>query len=127
MADEFKGLARLPGFVVPRRYDLRLKPDLSTCKFDGFVEIDVEILQETRNIVLNAADLSVSNDGNSLWLKKSENGAASVVLRPSSVNLFEENDILALGFDDVLPLGKATLGIGFQGILNDQMKGFYRR
>ncbi|KAF3775501.1 Aminopeptidase M1 [Nymphaea thermarum] len=126
MADEFKGLARLPGFVVPRRYDLRLKPDLSTCKFDGFVEIDVEIMQETRNIVLNAADLSVSNDGNSLWLKKSENGAASVVLRPSSVNLFEENDILALGFDDVLPLGKATLGIGFQGILNDQMKGFYR-
>lgn len=127
MADEFKGMARLPGSVIPRRYDIRLKPDLSTCKFDGFVEIDVEILQETRHIVLNAADLSVSCDGNSVWLKKSENGAAPVVLRPSSVNLVEESDILALGFDEALPLGKATLGIGFQGTLNDQMKGFYRR
>lgn len=39
----------------------------------------------------------------------------------------EEDEILVLGFDGVLPIGEGFLGIRFDGTLNDQMKGFCRR
>ena len=55
----FKGQPRLPKFAVPKRYDIHLKPDLTTCKFSGSVSIDVNIVDDTRFIVLNAAELSV--------------------------------------------------------------------
>lgn len=59
--EQFKRQPRLPKFAVPKRYDLKLKPDLSSCKFIGFVEIDLQIASETEFIVLNAADLSFEN------------------------------------------------------------------
>lgn len=60
--DQFKGQPRLPKFSVPKRYDVRLKPDLSACTFAGSVSIDLDIVADTKFIVLNAADLSVKSD-----------------------------------------------------------------
>jgi len=59
--DQFKGEPRLPKFAVPKRYDLRLNPDLIACTFIGTVAIDLDIVADTRFIVLNAADLSVND------------------------------------------------------------------
>lgn len=39
----------------------------------------------------------------------------------------EEDEILVLEFSEVLPLEMGVLAIGFEGTLNDKMKGFYRR
>ncbi|XP_058093294.1 aminopeptidase M1-like isoform X3 [Magnolia sinica] len=71
---QFKGQPRLPKFVVPKRYDLKLRPDLSACKFTGTVNIDVDVTAKTRFIVLNAADLSI-NDG-SVWFKTQQSHKA---------------------------------------------------
>lgn len=49
------------------------------------------------------------------------------ILWPKSVDLHAEDETLVLSFDDVLPLGEAILRMEFQGTLNDQMRGFYRR
>lgn len=57
--DQFKGQPRLPKFALPKRYDIYLKPDLCLCKFSGSVSIDIDILSDTRFLVLNAADLLV--------------------------------------------------------------------
>lgn len=57
--DRFRGQPRLPKFAVPKRYDISLKPDLCLCKFSGSVAIDIDILSDTRFLVLNAADLHV--------------------------------------------------------------------
>lgn len=59
--DQFKGQPRLPKFAVPKRYDIRLKPDLVACRFAGSVAVTVDIVAATSFIVLNAAELSVSN------------------------------------------------------------------
>jgi puromycin-sensitive aminopeptidase len=59
--EKFKGQPRLPKFAVPKRYDIRLKPDLSACNFTGFVSIDLDIVAGTNFIVLNAAELSVAS------------------------------------------------------------------
>ena len=49
------------------------------------------------------------------------------VLEPCKVDLVEEDEILVLEFSEKLPIGDGVLAIGFEGTLNDKMKGFYRR
>jgi puromycin-sensitive aminopeptidase len=56
---QFRGQARLPRFAAPRRYELRLRPDLVACTFSGSVAITVAVSAPTRFLVLNSADLSV--------------------------------------------------------------------
>jgi puromycin-sensitive aminopeptidase len=43
------------------------------------------------------------------------------------VVIFKEDGILVLGFAKKLPLGKGVLKMDFNGTLNDEMRGFYRR
>ncbi|XP_077240350.1 aminopeptidase M1 [Tasmannia lanceolata] len=119
--EQFKGQARLPKFAIPKRYELKLKPDLSACKFTGTLEITVDIVGETKFIVLNAADLSIQDASISF-----RNLSSNKEFWPSEVVLVEQDEILVLGFYDVLPLGDGILTLVFAGTLNDQMKGFYR-
>lgn len=49
------------------------------------------------------------------------------VFQPSKIEIFEEDDLLVLEFSETLPIGLGVLAIEFEGILNDKMKGFYRR
>ncbi|KAL3013375.1 hypothetical protein AAZX31_06G049800 [Glycine max] len=119
--DQFKGKPRLPKFAVPKRYDLRLKPDLVAHRFAGSVAVHLDIVPATSFIVLNAAELSVSNDAVSFT-----NQDSSKVIKPSRVELFENDEILVLEFPEELPIGFGVLSIRFEGILNDRMKGFYR-
>lgn len=55
---QFRGQPRLPKFASPKRYDLWLKPDLDACKFSGSVDIDVDVISDTKFLVLNAAELT---------------------------------------------------------------------
>ncbi|PWA60435.1 hypothetical protein CTI12_AA379010 [Artemisia annua] len=120
--EEFRCKARLPTFAIPKRYDLYLKPDLHTCKFSGRVHISLDIVQETKIIVLNAADLSVDPKSVHFQSKDDDDDVEAV-----EVELFEDDEILVLEFAKTLPLGLGILSISsFQGTLNDQMKGFYR-
>ena len=41
---------RLPRTVLPRRYDLRLAPDLEAATFAGTVAIEVEVQAPTREV-----------------------------------------------------------------------------
>ncbi|KAJ4769821.1 Aminopeptidase M1 [Rhynchospora pubera] len=120
--EQFKGKARLPDFVVPKVYDLFLKPDLSSsCKFAGAVQIAVDVVAATRFVVLNASDLAVEDGSVSFKAKSS-----SQELRPVNIVSVEEDEILIIQFSEVLPTGEGILSIGFQGTLTDKMKGFYR-
>lgn len=48
-------------------------------------------------------------------------------LEPTKVELVEADEILVLEFAETLPTRMGVLAIGFEGVLNDKMKGFYRR
>ena len=48
-------------------------------------------------------------------------------LAPKEVVFFDDDEILVLGFSKDLPLGEGVLSMKFNGTLNDQMRGFYRR
>ncbi|KAL8166503.1 hypothetical protein V2J09_008002 [Rumex salicifolius] len=118
---QFKGQPRLPQFSVPKRYDVNLKPDLVACKFAGDVSIDVDIVSPTKFLVLNAADLDVDSNSVSFTSR-----SASQEVRALGIGFVKEDEILVVEFADELPMGVGVLKIRFEGILNDQMKGFYR-
>ncbi|XP_073014330.1 aminopeptidase M1-B-like [Typha latifolia] len=119
--EQFKNQARLPKFAFPRRYDLFIKPDLSACVFSGTVLIAVEVVAETRFLVLNAADLAIDRDS-----VRFKNHKSDQEIRPSEIILVEEDEILVLGFLGALPIGEGIVTIEFTGTLNDKMRGFYR-
>lgn len=108
---------RLSPAVVPRSYRLRLRPDLAAATFSGTVEISIEITEPVASIVVNAIELDVE--------------PASLViggqtLRSGVPVLDETYETATFTFDAVLPVGPATLGVSFRGVLNDQLRGFYR-
>ncbi|KAK9081553.1 hypothetical protein Syun_030877 [Stephania yunnanensis] len=120
--EQFKRQPRLPKFANPRRYDLTLQPNLDSRKFNGSVEIDVEIVSETRFLVLNAADLAIERDSVSFKSRTTDREE----FRALGVELVEEDEILVIEFDGVINVGEGRLRIQYQGTLNDRMKGFYR-
>lgn len=116
---QFRGQPRLPKFAIPKRYDLKLKPDLAACKFAGAVQISVDVVSDTKFLVLNAAELSVNP-------KSVTFASANKVAEAVEVELFAEDEIVVLEFKENLPIGVGVLNMEFEGTLNDRMKGFYR-
>ncbi|XP_068650425.1 aminopeptidase M1 [Aristolochia californica] len=119
--ETFIGQARLPKFATPKRYDIKLKPDLSACTFAGTLVVELDVVLETKFLVLNATELVI---GNSSVVFKVSNSDKEIC--PKEIVLVEDDEILILGFDEFLPLGRGALAISFEGTLNDKMRGFYR-
>ena len=107
----------LPQNVRPRRYSLRLQPDLSTFTFSGHQTVDIEVLEPTSSIVMNAMELEIG--GGSVNV----NGS---VLEADSISLDSENETATMEFGRELAPGPAQLEMSFTGVLNDKLLGFYR-
>jgi aminopeptidase N len=108
---------RLSRTVIPRHYDLVLTPDLGAATFTGEVAVSVDVAEPVDEVVLNALDLEIH--------------AATAVLgdderRHARVELRRDEQRAALHFDEPLPAGACRLELGFSGILNDKLQGFYR-
>ncbi len=113
MVDASSNPYRLPQTVVPRRYELRLEPDLETFTFAGTVKVDVEVLERADEIVLNAAELEIA--GGDL------NGVAL-----AGIDYDDEHERAVLRLGEPVSPGPARLSLAFTGTLNDQLRGFYR-
>jgi len=109
---------RLPASVVPSHYRITLAPDLDKATFSGTVEIEVEVGQATDQIQINSAELEIT----SAWVLD----AVGVRTDAASVEHDEKMERATLGFDAELTPGPYTIGAEFTGILNDQLRGFYR-
>src|SRR5258708_14552224 len=107
---------RLPKNVTPKRYEIRLTPDLKTFTFQGQVTIAVIVNETTDDVVLNALELEID----------------SVVAESAGISLAEKDELESakerahLRFAEKLAPGEWTLKIAFRGILNDKVHGFYR-
>lgn len=94
-----------------------MQPDLNTFTFKGEQTVDVEIVEPTARIVLNAAELEISG----VTLRR--NGSETST---HSVSLDADTETVTLDFGRTLPPGPAQLEMEFTGILNDRLVGFYR-
>ena len=111
---------RLPSGVVPRHYAIELSPDLEDATFAGNVAIDLEVTEPLESITLNAAELRII--GARLVTASGEAVELDPVLDAESERLI----LTRRGGSGRFAAGPARLDISFDGILNDQLHGFYR-
>ncbi len=107
----------LPTNVRPTHYQITLQPDMANFTFDGLEVIEIEVIEATSTIVLNACEMRVSagmviKDGR--WI------------RASSIAQDEETETVTLTFPETIGVGPAQLDLRFAGELNDKLRGFYR-
>ena len=125
----------LPTNVKPSKYRMTLQPDLGTFTFTGEQTIDVDILVPTARIMLNAAELEISEvtlrrppfnsppEGGRGLDSPPERGRG---LAASSISLDEDSETATLDFGRTLAQGPAQIDMKFTGVLNDRLVGFYR-
>jgi puromycin-sensitive aminopeptidase len=108
---------RLPTTVIPERYEIKLTPDLSKATFAGEEKVFVQVMEPIRHVIVNAAELefqavSIKGTGG-----QGVRGDAAVDI---------DNEQVTFSFPETLNPGRWELQIGFSGILNDKLHGFYR-
>jgi puromycin-sensitive aminopeptidase len=108
---------RLPRSVVPRRYALRLAPDLDAATFTGDEEVGLELTEPTGEIVLNALDLEIDK------VELGDEHGTTIAGEPS---LDASTGRLTVALESVAAAGSWTLRASFSGVLNDKLRGFYR-
>src|SRR5580693_5010251 len=108
---------RLPRTIEPEIYHIEIEPDIASATFSGTVGIDAVVHEQAEAIVLNAAELAVSDvevvtaDGSTVGCSVSfDDELEQVTFRPPSA----------------LPPGPCTISCRFSGTLNDKLRGFYR-
>ena len=106
---------RLPLSVVPEHYTLSLTPDLKAATFSGIETIDVNLTEPANSITLNAAEL----DFKSVFI--TANGSRQKAV----VSLDKDKQQATFTVADSIAAGKATLTISYNGILNNELRGFY--
>src|SRR5215469_6845771 len=92
---------RLPKNVKPRRYELRLEPDLKAFTFKGDESVAITVAEPTREIVLNALELEIDAAG--------VEGAGRQV--KASVRMEPEKERALLVLSDEIQPGEYTLNV----------------
>ncbi|RWS12695.1 Puromycin-sensitive aminopeptidase-like protein [Dinothrombium tinctorium] len=110
--------SRLPATVIPHLYDLTLKPDLQTFKFEGSEVINVVVQKATNKVLLNAIDLNIT--------RASFSDDSGNVIEAEHVNSCDKTEIVTITFPSNLKPGKAQLSIQFYGSINNKLRGLYR-
>ena len=108
---------RLPRNVAPRHYRLNLEPDLEAATFAGTEAVTVEVAEATDRVVLNAIELDIHE----AWFVVGDGRRVD-----AAVEYDEEAQRAVLTPAGKIPAGPAEFHCRFSGILNDQLRGFYR-
>jgi puromycin-sensitive aminopeptidase len=108
---------RLPRTVEPQVYRIEIEPDVGSATFSGTVGIDVTVHEAVDQIVLNAAELAISDV---------EVRTASGEVIGCTVSFADELEQVIFHPSSTLTPGPCTLTCRFTGTLNDKLRGFYR-
>ena len=107
----------LPQDVNPRGYALELEPNFENFTFEGSETVVLEIVQPTDRIVLNCMEIEIQSCF--VTAAGSDQQARETVFDADA-------ETVTFVFESALPVGPATMAIGFTGELNDKLRGFYR-
>lgn len=114
----------LPDTVKPVHYDLSLYNIEfgGTFSFQGTVKITARVLKSTKNIVLNSHQLKIH--GSEVLIEQSSTGET---IRSSDISYDTQKQRATIEFSQDIPISVAAIVvIKFQGIINNEMAGFYR-
>jgi aminopeptidase N len=104
--------SQLPRNVRPLHYAIAATPDAEHLRFTGRVQIDIEVLQPTDTIVLNAVDMTFSR----VALDGGSQGRAT---------MDEEAQTATLRFPAPVAIGRHRLSIDYAGKIYTQAAGLF--
>src|ERR1700744_3526854 len=108
---------RLPRTIEPEIYHMEIEPDVASATFSGTMRIDAIVHEAADEIVLNAAELAISDV---------EVLTADGMTVLCSVDFNDELGQVTFEPPALLPPGPSTISCRFSGTLNDKLRGFYR-
>ena len=108
---------RLPRNVAPLHYRIRIEPDLAAATFTGTEQVTIKVAEPTDRVVLNAIELDIRE----AWLVRDAEERLDAV-----VGYDEKRQRVLLDLPRQISAGVWELHCRFSGILNDQLRGFYR-
>ncbi|KEY70322.1 hypothetical protein S7711_06798 [Stachybotrys chartarum IBT 7711] len=113
----------LPDHVKPSHYVVSLRDlNFNDWSYKGTVTIDVEVVKPTKDIVINALELKIFSAKAAI-----EHSKSSQALETTNVTYDEKAQRATISFDQELPVSKkASVSIEFEGVMNNEMAGFYR-
>uniref|UniRef100_UPI00398EAF21 leucyl-cystinyl aminopeptidase isoform X1 n=2 Tax=Pristiophorus japonicus TaxID=55135 RepID=UPI00398EAF21 len=110
---------RLSNAVVPIHYDLALHPNLTTMNFTGFVQISLQVNEDTNNITLHSVGLRITK----------ATITPEATSQPKDVQVLEypPHQQIAVKLNPVLSRGeKYILNLEYSANLSDNFSGFYK-
>jgi aminopeptidase N len=111
---------QLPTNVRPIRYTIHATPDAANLRFTARTDIDIQVLQATDSITLNAADLEfgeVSLGGG--------DEKAPLALNPRDIDVSGEKQTATFKFGRRIAPGRYRLTINYKGKIYTQAAGLF--
>ncbi len=108
---------QLPRTVRPTHYDIAIVPDAEQRAFASKVTIDIEVLEPTATITLNALDL--------VFGPVQLSDAHNVLIAQPKVQVDKANQTATFVFDKSLPKGSYRLAMKYRGKINTQANGLF--
>lgn len=116
---------RLPRSLMPLRYVVKLQPFVNgNFTILGSVEVEMEVMESTKNITLHIAAITTKNQ--TVKLVPSDNMAGPGVRITKHTYDHEKEFYIAHLGQSLMKGKKYILSMDFEGYLNDELRGFYR-
>jgi aminopeptidase N len=103
---------QLPANVRPLHYAIDAIPDAANLRFSASVRIDIQVLEATDTITLNAAELE--------FARVTLDGGA-----PAQVSVNAEAQTATFRFAAAIPAGRHRLDVAYSGKINTQAAGLF--
>jgi aminopeptidase N len=109
---------QLPRDVRPTHYDVAVSPDAAKLSFHGAVTIDIDVLQATNSITLNAIDMTFPS-----VILSSKNPFQTVT--SPAVKIDADAQTATFTFDRVITPGSYQLSVLYTGKIGTQATGLF--
>lgn len=107
---------QLPRNVRPTNYDVEVVPHAESLRFDGKVRINIDVLEATDRIVLNAVDMTFANV---------RLGRANGQDLTPATSIDAEAQTATFTFGQALPVGSYLLSMDYTGKIGTQANGLF--
>ena len=114
---------QLPTNVRPIQYTIAAKPDAPNLRFTSRAYADIEVLEPTNTITLNAADLEIQ--AASIAPLGQDGRAAAAPVDARTISLDADKQTATFRFANALPAGRHQLKIDYSGKINTQASGLF--
>jgi aminopeptidase N len=118
IASSERTTTQLPRSVRPLHYAVAVVPHAKLLSFEGKARIDIEVLQPTRSITLNALDMTFSSASLSAAQGKLAFAAPKVMVNTG-------DQTATFTFAQPIPAGRYTLSLAYTGKIGTQATGLF--